>query len=311
MTGFKVIRPGVLTLIQDLGRIGYHRMGITTGGPLDPFAFTWANRLCDNPVNSTVLEISIGGLTLDAQLETTLVLTGAEMPIKINGIERERWRTHPVKPGDRIEIGYSQAGLRSYLAVAGGFQVAPQFGSTATVIRERLGGLNGGPIRKGDLLRARAAKEARCYRLPMEYQPHYRNDWPLRVVTGYQHQCFSLEQQKRFFTSSYQITDLADRMGYRLQGAEIAPPDTRLLSEGISLGAIQVPPDGQPIVLLNDRQTIGGYPKLGAMLSLDVARLTQKPPGTDVRFEAISQDEAVNHLQRARQFFEQIKRRPV
>ncbi len=311
MNGLRVLQPGLLTLIQDGGRLGQHRIGLTTGGPLDPFAFNWANRLCDNASDATALEISIGGLSLEAQVHTRVALCGGEMTLKINGHELERWHAHRVQPGDKIDVGYSKAGARAYLAVSGGFEITPQFGSTATVTREGIGGLNGSKLQQGDQLPCADRPAAQGYRLPQLYQPDYHRHWPLRVIVGYQQEAFSSLQLRRFFSSEYQVSDRADRMGYRLEGPSIAPSINGILSEGICLGAIQVPADGQPIVLLNDRQTIGGYPKLGSMFSLDTARLAQLLPGASVTFEEISQDYAHNHLHLARQYYHRVLAVPV
>ena len=303
MSGFRVIQPGMLTLITDGGRYGCHRIGLTTGGPLDPTAFMWANRLCSNEINTTALELTVGGLVLEANTSTSIALTGAEMPLKINGEEVERWQTHPVKAGDRIEVGFSTAGARAYLAVAGGFDIAPQFGSTATVTREKLGGLNGNKLDAEDQLPC-TNQSVPTLKLAEAERPNYQalNKQPLRVVLGYQREAFSDIKKRQFFSSDYTISSRADRMGYRLEGTPISPSINGILSEGICLGAIQVPADGQPIVLLNDRQTIGGYPKLGSVISIDTARLAQMMPGTAVQFEEISQEDAqiLTLLQRKR-----------
>lgn len=296
MSGFTVRQPGLMTLITDRGRFGHHRIGLTTGGPLDPHAFDWANRLLGNEPDATALEISIGGLVLDAEVDTWLVLTGAELPLKINGAEVNRWRAHPIKAGDRIEAGFSRSGARGYLCVTGGFQVKPMFGSTATVQREKLGGLNGQKLQSGDRLDCAPAPSAGGFLLHERYIPDYNAKQSLRVILGYQQQAFRDVQKQLFFSSDYRVSDRADRMGYRLEGPAIAPSINGILSEGICLGAIQVPADGQPIVLLNDRQTIGGYPKIGSLFSQDVARLAQMLPGTEIRFTPFTQDEAHNQL---------------
>lgn len=305
MSGLKVIQPGLLTLIQDAGRYGHHRIGLTTGGPLDANAFKWANRLLGNPLDSNMLEVSIGGLVLEAEVSTYLVVTGAEMPLKINGQEQDRWHTHRVQAGDRIELGFATQGARAYLAVSGGFRVAHSFGSSATVTREGIGGLaNGNKLQQGDYLPCSEQTTSKAFRLPENHQPEYSDNITLRVVTGYQQWVFSDADKRMFFSSDYEVSDRADRMGYRLAGPEIKPPIDGILSEGICHGAIQIPADGQPIVLLNDRQTIGGYPKIGSMISLDTARIAQLLPGAKVHFEEITIDDAHNLLCLAHAKFE-------
>ena len=294
MSGFKVLQPGLLTLIQDAGRFGHHRIGLTTGGPLDAQAFKWANRLLGNALNSTLLEVSIDGLVLESKVDTHLVVTGAEMPLKINGVEQDRWHAHHIHQGDRIELGFSTQGARAYLAVTNGFNVEHSFSSSSTVSREGIGGLNGGKLQQGDYLRCEPDTQGQAFRLAEHHRPSYTDNISLRVITGYQEQAFSDLDKRMFFSSEYEVTNRADRMGYRLSGPEIKASMDGILSEGICHGAIQIPADGQPIVLLNDRQTIGGYPKIGSMISLDTARLAQQLPGSTVSFEEISIDEAHN-----------------
>lgn len=303
MNAFKVLQPGLLTLIQDAGRFGQHRIGLTNGGPLDHSAFHWANRLCQNDRNASALEISIGGLVLESQVNTYIAVSGAEMPFKINGVEQARWRTHKIKAGDKLEFGFATQGARAYLAVAGGFTIAPSFTSSATVSREAIGGLNGGKLAQGDLLPCAETNEAPLLELAAHEQPNYSNNANLRVILGYQHASFSAVQQRLFFSSEYQLSDKVDRMGFRLQGQKVKSSLNGILSEGICHGAIQIPADGQPIVLLNDRQTIGGYPKIGSVIALDTAKLSQLMPGAKVTFEQISLEQAhnINHLAHLRQ----------
>lgn len=296
MNGFIVHQPGVLTLIQDAGRYGTHNIGLTTGGPIDSLAFKWANRLCGNNLNSTLLEVSVGGLQIEARVNTKIAVTGANMLLTINGQVKELWRTHSIKIDDIIELAYTSSGLRCYLSVSGGFNVNAVFGSTATVCREGIGGLNGDKLSKGDfLLCSESLSESNQHlSLPSIHQPVYKNEIILRTVLGYQHQHFSSVAQRLFFHSEYIVSERCNRMGYRLTGQKIETNINGILSEGICQGAIQVPADGQPIVLLNDRQTIGGYPKIGSVLSLDTAKLGQLNQGGKVRFEAVSLEEAHN-----------------
>ncbi|BBB28267.1 biotin-dependent carboxyltransferase family protein [Neptunomonas japonica] len=294
MSGFLVKQPGLLTLIQDAGRYGQHRIGLTTGGPLDGEAFNWANRLCGNELDASGLEVSIGGLVLEAQVDTALAVTGADMPFKINGQDVARWCTHKVKAGDKIELGFATSGSRAYLTVAGGFNVDQSFSSTATVTREAVGGLSGDKLKQGDLLPCQAHSPTELWALPESEQPDYNADVTLRVILGYQHQTFDSVQQRLFFSSEYALSSRADRMGFRLEGQPVKSQLNGILSEGICHGAIQIPADGQPIVLLNDRQTIGGYPKIGSVISRDTAHLSQRMPGAKIRFEEISLEKAHN-----------------
>jgi biotin-dependent carboxylase-like uncharacterized protein len=305
----EVTQPGILTLIQDGGRFGQHAIGLTTGGPLDPQAFNWCNRLLQNPANSTALEVSFGGLHLRTSVDTFICVTGADMALRVNDEEQALWQVHKVHAGDSIALDYAKSGCRSYLGVAGGFDIPPMFGSSATVMREKLGGLNGDKLQPGDLLPCSPHLERRSLYLPGAQQPSYSDSITVRVMPGYQEHHFSRLQQRRFFNHSYTVSERCDRMGYRLEGPVIECGIEGILSEGICYGAIQVPADGQPIVLLNDRQTIGGYPKIGSALSLDAAKLAQLTPGATVRFAPISIHAAHNALLLARSFSD--RQRPI
>ena len=306
-TGFVVKRAGPRTLVQDAGRFGFHHLGMTTGGPADPLAFRWANRLCDNNLNVTALEISVGGLIIESQSTTRLAVCGANMPLKINGHIRPLWRSHLVKPGDSIELGFAAKGMCAYLAIAGGFKITAVFGSTATVVRESIGGLCGDILKAGDFLPCSDNKGDQCLLLPKGLRPVYGHHAMLRVIPGYQQHDFSHYQQRRFFSHEYKVSFRSDRMGCCLEGPKIRPNINGILSEGICLGAIQVPPDGQPIILMNDRQTIGGYPKLGSVLSMDLAQLSQLKPGDSVCFKPITVEDAQNIQHLAARYFKQVE----
>ena len=296
MSGFSVIAPGVLSLLQDNGRVGKGALGLTNGGPMDAPSAAWANRLLGNHSNATLIECSVGGLQLRADMHSYIAVTGATLPLSINGKAAEQWTTHKVQVGDVIELGMVSKGLRGYVAVAGGFNIAPQFGSTATVMREGIGGLNGNKLQAGDKLAANRVDTLQRQRLPARYRPQFNRVLSLRLVEGYQAQSFTATERQRFYLNSYNVTPQADRMGYKLSGSAISCQQTQLLSEGICYGAVQIPPDGQPIVLLNDRQTLGGYPKIGSVLSLDCALLAQAGAGTTVYFTPISPEQAHNAL---------------
>lgn len=294
--GFIVKRPGIHSLIQDTGRFGYYNIGLTNGGPIDLEAFQWANRLCANELDATAIEISIGGLKLVAQLDSTIAITGANMPLTINNHKKELWRSHAIKTGDVVELGFTNQGMRSYLAVAGGFIIEKSFGSAATVCREGIGGLTGEPLKTGDVLSCLSQTRKSNLVLPESLRPKYTDDIVLHTVPSYQQKHFSSHQQRMFFSSEYQIGKHFDRMGYRLTGQKISCDIEGILSEGICHGAIQIPADGQPIVLMNDRQTIGGYPKIGAVSSVDTAKLGQLKQGDRVHFEPISMEQAHNYF---------------
>lgn len=302
--GLEVQHPGVLSLIQDRGRRGHYRSGLSDGGPLDPVAFNLCQRLLQNPADASAVELTLGGARFVAQVDTLFCVCGAPMPLSVDGERLPLWQVLPVRAGQTIALGHAARGARAYLGVAGGFGIAPSFGSTATVVRENVGGLHGGALAAGDVLPCAAISEQQALQrpalgLPEAAQPHYARGATLRVIPGYQYRLFERSAKRRLFGSRYQISPQADRMGYRLRGPAVRAEQQQLLSEGICLGAIQLPPDGQPIVLLNDRQTIGGYPKIGSVLSLDLAALAQLTPGCEVVFTPISWHTARRALQLA------------
>ncbi len=314
MTGFMVKKAGVLSLIQDQGRVGQSHLGLTQGGVADGHAYYWLNRLLDNAATAPCIEITMGGLKLKSQVAQIICVTGGACPLFINGKRKQTWCNHFVQVGDEIEIGYTQSGLRAYLGVRHGFQIPVQFGSSSTVVREGVGGINGTALKVGDKLPCRNLKQPQSatalFALGQKDIPRYEESLNLRVVIGYQYPQFSIEQQQLFFDSEFTVSNQSDRMGYRLSGPSITPPEIALASEGISYGAIQIPPDGQPIILLNDRQTLGGYPKIGSVLSLDAYRLSQCAQGTKITFSAITAEQAIDelHKQRKRDDSIQLKR---
>ncbi|CAA0101596.1 KipI antagonist [Halioglobus japonicus] len=303
-----VLQAGVLSLLQDSGRYGQQRLGLSTGGPVDSVAFHYCNRLLQNPNGCTAIEISVGGLQLLLQTDTYICLTGADMPLSINGEDKNRWEVHRVNSGDILRVGFARSGCRAYLGVAQGFDIAHSFGSSATVVRESIGGLHGAPLQSGDQLPCATTSDRKQLFLPAADWPRYQNTLTVRVVPGYQQSHFSRVEQRRFFGSAFNVSRQCDRMGYRLEGPPIDCEIQGVLSEGICHGAIQIPPDGQPIVLLNDRQTIGGYPKIGTALSLDVARLSQLVPGSSVHFAPITLHTAHRALDLAQRF---VLQRPL
>ncbi|GHF83510.1 biotin-dependent carboxyltransferase family protein [Thalassotalea marina] len=285
---FTVVKPGVLTTIQDLGRFQQAHLGITTGGPADKEAFSLANQLLNNPENAPALEVNFGDIELVANCNTTIAVTGAQAKISINGNPKANWQCHHLSTGDKLHIDFTTKGCRVYIAVSGGFSVSRQFGSASTVVREKLGGIDGEAIKAGQQLVMAQPDIRPLTKVQSHHIPNYSNEVNLRVITGYQIALFDRSQVNKFFSSVYEVSAQYDRMGYRLKGSGIKSDISTMYSEGICQGAIQIPPDGQPIVLANDRQTIGGYPKIGSVLSLDLNKLMQCTQGAKVSFEAIS-----------------------
>ncbi|CAM3666076.1 5-oxoprolinase subunit C family protein [Rheinheimera salexigens] len=306
MSNFTVLSAGILSLLQDRGRFGQSELGLTNGGPVDAYSADIANALLDNDSNATLIECSVGGLQLQANCASYIAITGAELSVSINGQDAPMWTTLAISAGDIIELGMVTAGLRAYVAVAQGFNVQPQFTSTATVLREKVGGLNGDKLQAGDTLAVTSVSSCMKRSLATEHRRKFNNTLTLRLIEGYQAKQFIATERQRFYLHPYTVTPQSDRMGYKLKGSAIQCQQQSLLSEGICYGAVQIPPDGQPIVLLNDRQTLGGYPKIGSVLSLDCALLAQASPGTQVYFTPISIEQAHNALCLADVYFKSI-----
>lgn len=291
--GLRVVEAGPFALLQDGGRFGVRHLGVTQGGALDIVSLWAANSLLGNPLDAAVVEIALGGLALESEIETTLALAGADLGATLDGEPLAPGYGFVIRPGQRLAFAQPVAGVRAYLAAPGGFAAPATLGSCATVVREGLGGLDGSgrALARGDVLRGRAAS-AQARTLP----PHAGLDLAaptvLDVVLGAQIEDFDGRSLFDAFNVDWQVDERADRMGVRLLGPQLRCRRETMVSEGIPLGAVQVPADGQPIVLMNDRQTIGGYPRLGALTPLAVARLGQCLPGSSVRLRPVSAAQA-------------------
>lgn len=295
-SGFRVTRAGPLALLQDAGRFGVRHLGVTQGGPADIHAWAWANRLAGNRWGSPVLEITFGGLELQAEADLTVAVTGADLSAKHDNQPLPMWRQFRIGKGERLVFGSPAKGLRAYLAVAGGFSAEPALGSVACVVREHLGGFDGQGRRlaANDRLTVAAPDpvHSEMVEAPREEQPDYSTPAVLDLLPGAQIADFTGRSLYDAFNAEWRVDDRADRMGVRLLGPSLHCRIESMVSEGISLGAIQVPPDGQPIALLNDRQTIGGYPRLGNLTPLSASRLAQCVPGQTVRLRPAGMERA-------------------
>ncbi|HLV48105.1 MAG TPA: biotin-dependent carboxyltransferase family protein [Aliidiomarina sp.] len=306
MTGLLVIKPGIHATIQDQGRFGYQHLGVTPGGPGDAMSANWANRLLDNLPTCSVLEITAGGTELECQTQTMVAVTGGDLNLTVNGRPQVPWRSFWVKPGDTLKFGYPRYGFRAYLAVQGGFDVPHVLGSCATVTRNALGGLHGdgSRLKPQDFIPCKALKnEGVARQIPELYLPDLDSTLTLDVIPGYQQHDFSSASWQTFWDSEYELSAESDSMGARLNGVALDTPKGNLLSEAVCYGAIQVPGDGQPIILLQQRQTLGGYPKLGSVLPLSGYALAQRPPGSKIRFRPMGLATAQQQMRRYLRFF--------
>jgi len=295
----EVLREGgMLTTVQDLGRYGYQRYGVPVAGAMDQFALRAANLLVGNPPDAAALEITMTGPTLRATDKCLIAVTGADLALRLNNWEMPPWMAILVRQGWIIEFGGRRTGCRAYLAVAGGIKVTPVIGSRSTYLSGGFGGFEGRALRQNDLIPLSGASfhslslAGRSF--PPDLIPNYSQAPEIRVVLGPQDDYFTDEGIATFLSSEYQVSPASDRMGYRLRGPEIAHQGRAdIISDGIALGSVQVPADRQPIVMMADHQTVGGYPKIATVISADIPLLAQCLPNQSaVTFEAVSVGEA-------------------
>lgn len=306
---FEVTQPGALTTVQDLGRFGYQQFGVPTSGALDNYAFRIGNLLVGNNEGAASLEITLFGCQLCALHDTSMAITGADLSATINGKPAPAWESLLIKRGEVLSFSKLKSGCRAYLAVAGGISVPEVMKSASTFVRAGIGGLNGRPLRQGDILSANErSAPSTAARMPAEYVPVYGNRIELRVILGPQDDYFTDKGKSTFLNSEYIVSAQADRMGYRLEGPRIQHlSGADIISDGIPLGAIQVPGDGLPIILLADRQTTGGYTKIATTASVDMPKVAQAKPGDRIRFPQVNEEQAIALWQEYEQQIETIK----
>ncbi len=299
MNGIRVLQAGALTTVQDAGRYGYQASGVTVGGAMDDYAFKISNWLVGNDDDWAVLEITALGPQLLFEVDAVIAIGGAELNAQLNDVPIANWRAHFVKAGSTLSFGNVKAGCRAYLAVAGGIKVASVMGSRSTDIRAKMGGLNGRALQKDDVITIQSSVESdyRSVYLADENIPDYQSNVEVGVVVGPQAEHFTQRGIIDFYSSPYKLTSDANRMGYRLEGTKIehvAASD--IISDAISFGSIQVPGSGQPIIMLADRQTTGGYAQIATVITADLYRLAQLKPGDSVSFRRVEIEEAQQML---------------
>ena len=294
MEMFQVLTSGAYTTVQDKGRYGYQHMGIPMSGAIDSFSCRVANLLVGNPQESAVLEITVTGPRLAVLKEAYVALTGAEMGISLNDKPIEGWMSFRVTKGDLLAVRQIKSGCRAYLAVSGGIDVPEVMGSRSTYVGGKLGGYQGRPLNKGDLLYAGEGRPLKASRrLPSARIPKYASQISLRAVPGPQDDFFR-EGMTTFFQSEFKVSPSADRMGYRLQGPAIRIREDMpksIISEPSMPGGVQIPADEQPIILLVE-QTVGGYTKIATVISTDISKVAQAVPGNAITFERVTLETA-------------------
>lgn len=308
----KIIEPGLLTTVQDSGRSGFQKYGICVAGVMDSFSAICGNLLVENSENEAVLEVTILGPRIEFLHDTIIAITGGDLSPLLNNSPIGMWESVIAKKGDELSFGGLRSGCRAYIAIAGGIDVPVVMGSRSTYLRGNLGGFNGRALAEGDELPvgkiAKDIKEIGLRKMPEEFIPIYRNKTQLHIIPGPQDDCFSEEDKEIFLNSEYEVTNQSDRMGYRLKGPVIKHkkgPD--IISDGIPPGGIQIPGHGNPIIMLADRQTTGGYTKIATVISTDLGLVAQGKPGDIFQFKITTLEEAYNLLKNERDIFEKIK----
>lgn len=302
MTDLVVKSCGSMTSLQDRGRLGYQGFGVSPSGAMDRRALAMANALVGNPLETAAIEfMNLGGAFTCEDGDLHVALVGAGCAMSIDGTPVAPQTSVIFKEGQSLEVGHPRTGTFAYLAVAGGFAVEPELGSLSFHLRSRLGGLKGAPLKAGDRLP--------CWAEAQDREPMHlavdpvEESGPIRVMMGPQDDYFTPETIRLFLESEFTISPQADRMGFQLTGPRLEhAKGFNIVSDGIVDGHIQVPGSGQPIVLMRDRQTAGGYPKIATMISADLARFAQMRPGMSVRFKAVERDEAVAAARQLREW---------
>lgn len=306
--GIVVENPGILTTVQDEGRFGYQQFGVSPAGPMDTQSFYLANILVGNKRSEGVLEMTFQGPTLRFEKDIIVAITGGDLKATLNGEPAPMYQAFLVHAGDVLSFGMIGGNGRiGYLAFAGGLDIPLVMGSKSTLMRNNLGGVHGRKLEKGDVIGFANPKtelpNMELRKLEPEVFP--KNEITLRVVTGPQDSEFTEKELKRFFWYGAEITNEFDRMGCRLKREEPVQHkgDGNIISDGIAFGSIQVPSNGQPIIMLADRQSTGGYTKIGTVIAVDLPKLAQSVPGYKVRFIRVGIELAQNlYIRRLQQF---------
>jgi antagonist of KipI len=294
MSVIHVQAPGLFTTVQDLGRPGFGAMGVSASGAADPISLRLGNRLVGNTDGASALEMTLLGGTFLFPEGGIVALAGSDFDADLDGQQVSVWTPIQIGPRQTFRVGRTRSGARCYLCVQGGITVDHFLGSASTHILSGLGGFNGRALRKGDVLPITpAATTFRKRRISSQAFQHLSPRKRLRVTSGPQNDWFAESAQRLFYTNVYRVTEDSNRMGLRLKGAAIVPHARgSMITEGVSLGAVQVPDGGQPIILFVEQQTTGGYPKIANVISADLPSIGQLRPRDEIRFAQIDLETA-------------------
>ncbi|MBU8893809.1 MAG: biotin-dependent carboxyltransferase family protein [Bacteroidales bacterium] len=307
MAKIKTIKSGIQTTVQDTGRWGYQQYGMPVSGAMDTYSLQLANKLVGNNLNEACLEATINGPTIQFEEDIYISLCGANMQAKINNAEVEMYKTLAVKTGDILSFGELINGSRTYIAFSGGIKVPVIMGSKSTYLRGNIGGLNGRQLKAGDELEiGNSSDEPEIKKATSSQIPDYKDSFTARIIAGPESGYFTLNGLEKFLYSEFELSDQCDRMGYRLSGAKIEHKSTaEIISSGITFGSVQVPMHGESIIMMADRQTTGGYPRIANVISADLSYIAQLKPGDKIRFEEVKLDVAYKILKVQRNLLNQ------
>ncbi|MEM3536545.1 MAG: biotin-dependent carboxyltransferase family protein [Candidatus Bathyarchaeia archaeon] len=287
---FYVLKPGLFTTVQDVGRYGYLRYGVPISGAMDTFSLVAANLLVGNIPNEACLEITLIGPELQALTKTQIAVAGGKILLKINDQRVPMWQTLEINEGDIISFGKMESGCRAYLSIRGGINTPAVLGSKSTYVRGGFGGISGRQLKTGDVIEGFNVPlmKSKC-KFPEKLLPQFTGKFTAHVVLGPQDDMFTRKGIETFLSSQYKVTLEADRMGYRLEGAPIEhKAKAEIVSDALLPGAVQVPKNGQPILIMRDAPTTGGYPKIATVITPDVSLLGQAKPNDIVEFSEVS-----------------------
>ena len=306
----KILSPGPLSTVQDLGRVGYMNSGFSQNGAMDTYAAQLANILVGNPRTCGVIEMTFMGLSAEFDTDAVISVTGADMQPKINGESIKMYTACQVRKGDTLTFGVAKNGMRSYLAIAGGFDIPKKMDSESTNIKCKVGGYLGRRLAGGDEIFLKRGtrlkdKSTRTFK-PTEYPESFT----VRVILGPQDDYFTKEGKEKFLSSAYTVSDKSDRMGIRFDGEAVESiSGVDIISDGIVFGSVQIPASGKPIIMMADRQTTGGYAKIATVISADLPLLAQARPGSQVKFVAVSERCALNLLEKREKELKRLERK--
>ncbi|WP_462411165.1 5-oxoprolinase subunit C family protein [Neobacillus sp. Marseille-QA0830] len=304
---FKVIKPGLQTTVQDLGRFGCQQYGISPSGAMDPYSMQISNILVGNLPGEAVLEVSLIGPELLACTDLEAAVCGGEFSVTVDGSDVSMWKSFLWRKGQTLSFGTCKRGARAYLAIGGGIDVPVVMNSKSTFLNGKFGGYEGRALQKKDIIQGNPIIRKPLKALHPMQIPSYKNWLDIRIILGPHQNMFTEQSLGRFFNEDYVVTTKSNRMGYQLTGPRLEHVDgPDIISDPIPLGGIQVPASGQPIILMADRQTTGGYTRIGTVISVDIPLLAQAAPNSVIRFSPVSLEEAQGLYRERRSFIKQL-----